>query len=113
MRFGNPVVAALVLLPCASALRAEPLLPGQDTNFFTDWYPAPSGTKVAEKVLPFTVTYLPNRPEKTILSPHTADGMLTSAVYRAADGTLTFRYGIDLEAVATPSPVLGDTVSTR
>jgi hypothetical protein len=49
------------------------------------------------------VTYLPNRPEQTILSPHTADGTLTSAVYRAADGTLTFRYGIDLEAIGGPT----------
>jgi hypothetical protein len=96
------VVVALAFMTVRAT--AEPLAPGGSTEVVGEIPdPVPQGTKVAEKVLPFTVVFPPQSNEQ-YLYQNTANGTLTSSVYRTPAGTLAFRYAIDLEAIPYGSP---------
>jgi hypothetical protein len=78
---------------------AEPLAPGGSREVVGEVPdPVPAGTKLAEKVLPFTVVFPPQSGEQYVFQ-NTANGTLTSSVYRTPAGTLAFRYAVDLEAI--------------
>ena len=86
-------------------IRAAEILPGQTNVNLSDQQTRtpPSGTKLAEKTLPFTLDF--SRPgDAGGLSEMTADGTLTTSVYRAPTGELTFVYDVFVEPTTYDNP---------
>ena len=104
MRFA--LGAAVVLIGAVGqGVRAAPITPGQTNINVPDQDPRtfPSGTKLAEKTLPFTLDF--SRPgDAGGMSDMTADGTLTTSVYRDAAGHLSFAYDVFVEPTTYDQP---------
>ena len=101
------IIAAAVVLPGAlpGVVLAAEILPGQSGVNVPDQETRtlPAGTKLAEKTLPFTLDF--SRPgDAGGLSEMTADGRLTTSVYREATGVLTFVYDVFVEPTTYDNP---------
>jgi hypothetical protein len=104
LRSRASVLVVIALAFGASPAVAAPVAPGGGALVDSDTPDVvPAGTKVAEKVVPFTVVFPPLGDDQYVFQ-NTADGTLTSSVYRTAAGTLTFRYALDLEEIPYGSP---------
>jgi hypothetical protein len=101
-RVCRSVAALSALFVVASAARAVGITPGQTDVQVQDSPTLPSGTKLAEKVQPFTLNFA-HPGDAGGLSDMDANGTLTTSVYRNATG-LAFVYDVFVEPTTYDQP---------